>query len=489
MKWLRATALALGCVGVALGEKPTQYIYVRESGGPEQHRLALAGDGGMAVGWNTFEEVDCPTVHYGKHKDQLTQYAVGTSSTYPTSTTWNNHVKLSQLEPNTTYYYKVKDDDDVYNFTTAPETGSKEPFTFAFVADLGTMGPLGLSADGDEEWNLQPGELNTMDSLKARIDEYKFIWHDGDIAYADYWLKEKVQGYLEDGSIADGPRLYEEILNSYYNDMQPLTALRPYMVGPGNHESNCNNGGYENYTSSLCVEGQTNFTGYNAHYKMPSQESGGIENMWYSFDYGQVHFVQFNTETDFPNYPEKEGMNATNFGKHNEQLDWIKKDLQNVDRSKTPWVIAAGHRPWYVAIEEKEDAQEACQEAFEQLFYENGVDIMLYGHVHNYQTFYPLLDGKVDKNGFNNPKYPVHILNGAAGHYDGLDEVDYDNKPDGFRKGLSVYGWSKFIVHNETHLTQEFVASGNNSILDSFTIYKERENSNPSDDMIISIEL
>jgi hypothetical protein len=129
MKWLRATALALGCVGVALGEKPTQYIYVRESGGPEQHRLALAGDGGMAVGWNTFEEVDCPTVHYGKHKDQLTQYAVGTSSTYPTSTTWNNHVKLSQLEPNTTYYYKVKDDDDVYNFTTAPETGSKEPFT------------------------------------------------------------------------------------------------------------------------------------------------------------------------------------------------------------------------------------------------------------------------------------------------------------------------------------------------------------------------
>jgi hypothetical protein len=31
---------------------------------------------------------------------------------------------------------------------------------------------------------------------------------------------------------------------------------------------------------------------------MPSQESGGVENFWYSFDHGMVHFVQLNSETD-----------------------------------------------------------------------------------------------------------------------------------------------------------------------------------------------
>lgn len=31
------------------------------------------------------------------------------------------------------------------------------------------------------------------------------------------------------------------------------------------------------------------------------RESGGTDNMWFSFDYGLVHYVQISTETDFPN--------------------------------------------------------------------------------------------------------------------------------------------------------------------------------------------
>ena len=31
---------------------------------------------------------------------------------------------------------------------------------------------------------------------------------------------------------------------------------------------------------------------------MPSEQSGGLENFWYSWDYGMVHYIQFNTETD-----------------------------------------------------------------------------------------------------------------------------------------------------------------------------------------------
>ncbi len=43
--------------------------------------------------------------------------------------------------------------------------------------------------------------------------------------------------------------------------MEAITAFRPYMVGVGNHEANCDNGGSGKYDSSICLQGQTNFTG------------------------------------------------------------------------------------------------------------------------------------------------------------------------------------------------------------------------------------
>lgn len=93
--------------------------------------------------------------------------------------------------------------------------------------------------------------------------------------------------------------MYEAILNAFYNEMAGnVTMERPYMVGPGNHEANCDNGGAGSYTDSICVEGQTNFTGFRNHFRMPSAQSGGLENFWYSWDYGLAHYIQFNTETD-----------------------------------------------------------------------------------------------------------------------------------------------------------------------------------------------
>ena len=36
-------------------------------------------------------------------------------------------------------------------------------------------------------------------------------------------------------------------------------------------------------------------------------------------------------------------------GNGSRQYAWLEKDLQNVDRVKTPWVILAGHRPMYTS--------------------------------------------------------------------------------------------------------------------------------------------
>jgi hypothetical protein len=86
---------------------------------------------------------------------------------------------------------------------------------------------------------------------------------------------------------------------------------------------------------------------------MPSAESKGLENFWYSWGYGMVHFIQFNSETDFPNAPDEpggEGLEfAGPFAPNGTQLAWLEEDLKKVDRKKTPWIIVGGHRPCMTA--------------------------------------------------------------------------------------------------------------------------------------------
>ena len=47
-----------------------------------------------------------------------------------------------------------------------------------------------------------------------------------------------------------------------------------------------------------------NFTAYQHRFRMPGTETGGVGNMWYSFDYGLAHFIALDGETDYANSPE-----------------------------------------------------------------------------------------------------------------------------------------------------------------------------------------
>lgn len=309
----------------------------------------------------------------------------------------------------------------------------------------------------------------------------------GDIAYADYWLKEEIQGFLPNTTIEEGAKVYEKILNAFYNEMAKITSAKPYMVGPGNHEANCDNGGTSDkahnisYDVSICMPGQTNFTGYRNHFRMPSSESGGLENFWYSWDNGMAHFIQLDTETDLghgfiaPDEPNgSEGENSGPFASYmNQQSDWLRKDLESVDRTKTPWVIVAGHRPWYIsASNDSGTICTECKDVFEPLFLQHSVDLVLSGHVHAYERIAPIYNYQVDPAGLNNPKFPWYITNGAAGHYDGLDPLVRPLQNYSRFAVDTAYGWSRFTFHNATHLTHEYVASGNGSVLDTSTLYK-----------------
>mmetsp|Transcript_6944 Transcript_6944/g.16943 ORF Transcript_6944/g.16943 Transcript_6944/m.16943 type:complete len:218 (-) Transcript_6944:1842-2495(-) len=191
--------------------------------------------------------------------------------------------------------------------------------------------------------------------IQTMSDKFDFVWHLGDIAYQDDYL------FLDFA--------YERILDEYMQEMEFTSARKPYMVLPGNHEVDCH--------AIICILDKTyreslhNFTAYNTRWRMPSRESGGVMNMWYSFNYGNVHFVNLDAETDFPNAYEGEHdefylLDSGHFNPTpNAFLEWLERDLQQAaaQRHVRPWIVVGAHRPMYVVVVVKEGRKEPSKQA------------------------------------------------------------------------------------------------------------------------------
>jgi hypothetical protein len=107
---------------------------------PIQIRLAYAGTDGMAVSWNTNQKLSKPTVRYGRNTHSLDREASSDISiTYPTSSTYNNHVVIKDLDADTTYYYvpQCGDTKNPLSFKTARKVGDGTAFSFAMIGDMG----------------------------------------------------------------------------------------------------------------------------------------------------------------------------------------------------------------------------------------------------------------------------------------------------------------------------------------------------------------
>lgn len=64
-----------------------------------------------------------------------------------------------------------------------------------------------------------------------------------------------------------------------------------------------------------------------------------------------------------------------------DQYKWLEQDLANVDRSRTPWLVAVWHPPWYSTYKAHYREAECMRVAMEELLYSYGVDIVFNGHV------------------------------------------------------------------------------------------------------------
>lgn len=121
--------------------------------------------------------------------------------------------------------------------------------------------------------------------------------------------------------------------------------------------------------------------------------------MWYSYNYGPVHFVSVNTETDWHGAEEEfEGdshlihnkwlnhtfLPAGSFAPPGEYFAWLEKDLKAAAEARSSgqgphWIIAGGHRPYG-------DTNSGHIKLFEKY----GVDMYFAGHSHSYSRSAPV---------------------------------------------------------------------------------------------------
>mmetsp|Transcript_88298 Transcript_88298/g.201899 ORF Transcript_88298/g.201899 Transcript_88298/m.201899 type:complete len:233 (+) Transcript_88298:673-1371(+) len=211
-------------------------------------------------------------------------------------------------------------------------------------------------------------------------DRTNLTLHVGDISYAD-------DSFLHLHTSCPEEFCYEAVYDNYMEWIENVSDTKPYMVAAGNHESECHSPAC--LVSSEIKESLRNFSAYNARWAMPSLESGGVANMWYSFNFGPVHFVVVNTETDFPDAPEADygdggkiiGLKAGHFAPNGAYRAWLNTDLQEAseNRAQRPWIVAFGHRPW--VFQNGTSRDHAVEAAHSDLFQKYGVDLYLAGHV------------------------------------------------------------------------------------------------------------
>lgn len=295
----------------------------------------------VVVRWRTNLPTDS-RVRYGHAPD-----ALGSSVGESTSVT-EHAVELTGLSAGTRYCYSVgstnqtfSGGDEAHCFTTAPETGSPQPIRIWAFGDAG-FGDANQAAVRDAYLAHAGGR---------RTDVWLML---GDNAY-DFGTDAEYQAKVFD--------MYPSLLKS--------TVLWSTF---GNHEGSS--------SSSASQSGP-----YYESFTFPmAGEAGGAPSgteAYYSFDYGNVHFVSLNSH-DVPRSPT------------DPMLTWLRSDLAQNTRQ---WTIAFFHHPPYSKgshdSDNPADSDGRMQDMRENavpILEEFGVDLVLTGHSHSYERSF-LLDG------------------------------------------------------------------------------------------------
>jgi acid phosphatase type 7 len=219
---------------------------------------------------------------------------------------------LDGLEPDTIYCYQVSNGqmlEERSGFRTAPLADNPDPVRFLAFGDSG-------------------GDNSDQHALLDQMYEfpYNLMIHTGDLAY-------------DDGSIGK----YETTVFDVYSE---LFRSIPFFPAAGNHDYNTAGG-----------------APFRSVFALPAANG----EKWYSYDWGRVHFVALDTESDY-----------------NTQVKWLDEDLA---ANPLPWKIVYLHRPPFSSGEHGSDT--SLRTKLAPILEKHHVQLVLAGHDHDYERMKP----------------------------------------------------------------------------------------------------
>ncbi|XP_064404192.1 uncharacterized protein LOC135349586 [Halichondria panicea] len=413
---------------------------------PLQGHLAFAGDPTqMIVVWVTKDSAQ-PEVVWGMASGQYTYHAKAVSSMYTDKDMCGgpatgvgyrdagtlHQATMNNLSPGQIYYYKYGDASDASSswseeasFRAALPAGPDQTVRVIAYGDMGN----GQPDDSRQTVTGQQPALNTTKLVLGQLDRTDLVLHIGDISYA---------------------RGYASVWDEFFDQIQAVATRVPYMVCIGNHERDFPQS--KSYYDGTDSGGECGVP-HERRFPMPRPS---LDEAWYEFDYGPVHFFLMSTEH--------------NFTVGSPQYNYMKARLSMVDRSKTPWLVFAGHRPMY--IDSTNDSpksgdlpvSELLRATVEPLLKESKVDLAMWGHHHSYQRTCPVFNSVCTEGA------TTHVVIGMGGQ--GLSKNIHLIKP-AYMEVVDVDHWGySWFSANATTLLFQFVRDSDGKIHDQLVLHK-----------------
>ena len=347
----------------------------------------------MRISWETDQYLNMRFLRYGKTNncDKIVKHEW-------IEPTRHHCIILSDLEPNTQYFYKIRrwkdsdEDNKVYSFKTGPKLPE---------------------INMDDKKN-NGNEANGKIDIDSYNSEFEFTVcgdiHAGDNApiaggqiSMDKMAPNRNFNVFVGDTMNDGTN--ESHWQDFFKTLGPWLHQIPAMNTTGNHETN--------NEAKFCRFIKTWDHPY-VDWKM-----GG----YYAFQYGNMGFIMM----DSCNAGRQRGVEAL---PSDEQYEWIEETLEKFSK-KNLWIVACLHHQIFSTGDFS--MVKIMEDIYKTLFDEFHVDFVFYGHDHHYEMFWPgYNDGKVDE--WGGTKY---IVAGGGG---GQQRVDHAIMGD--RDGKTKYVWS-----------------------------------------------
>jgi Icc-related predicted phosphoesterase len=292
---------------------------------------------------------------------------------------------------------------------------------------------------GDAQGGFSP--VYSFRTAPARVEEFTFTAF-GDHGTSDFSRQNiaHVAGepgafhlLLGDFSYANGK---QPVWDEWLSLCEPMTRSRPMMVALGNHENETIDGQKVGYVAAL------------ARLAMPTPET------WYTFDYAGARFISFNSDDH----------------RNPEQMKWLETSLKAARQDAgVRWLILFMHHPLYSSnVRRPDDA--ARIGSLRKILDDYQVDLVLCGHNHNYERFFPLRGDKAqsqDRSTYRKGEGVVFVTSGGGGK--SLYEFDPVQPPiTAYRESVPHY--LRVRVPARGPLVVEALRTRDRSVLDRFEI-------------------